>query len=65
MRPSVLSTANKMNNEDNQNDGPTWEYAVQIYMAVLSNPDASVENKDAAAEEITSLALMFDKLNGR
>jgi|FLMP01.1.fsa_nt_emb hypothetical protein len=54
-----------MNNEDNQNDGPTWEYAVQIYMAVLSNPDASVENKDAAAEEITSLALMFDKLNGR
>lgn len=42
---------------------PTWEFAVQVYLAVLNNPDASVSGRAKAREEIMRLARMVDKMN--
>ncbi len=41
---------------------PSWEFAVQIYLAVLENPDANFHQVVEAKEEILRLARMVDKL---
>lgn len=43
-------------------DSPSWEFAVQIYLAVLENPDANFHQVVEAKEEILRLARMVDKL---
>ena len=58
-----------MNNMKNKNKigtpeyTPSWEFAVQVYLAVLNNPDASVSGRAKAREEILRLARMVDKMN--
>ena len=42
---------------------PSWAVAVEIYIAVLENPDASLEGRDAARDEIRRLARAFDELS--
>ena len=42
---------------------PTWEFAVQVYCAVLQNPEASTENLCSAREELLRLARIVDNLN--
>jgi len=42
---------------------PTWETAVQIYCAVLENPNASPEGRATARDEIYRLARAFDEMN--
>jgi hypothetical protein len=39
---------------------PSWETAVQIYCAVLENPNASPEGRESARAEIVRLARPFD-----
>jgi hypothetical protein len=39
---------------------PSWETAVQIYCAVLENPNASPEGRESARAEIVRLAVAFD-----
>jgi hypothetical protein len=46
-----------------QMPAPTWDFAVQIHMMVLQNPDASQEAVDGAKAEIRRLAQIVDKLN--
>jgi hypothetical protein len=46
-----------------QMPAPTWDFAVQIHMMVLQNPDASQEAIDGAKAEIRRLAQTVDKLN--
>ena len=41
---------------------PTWETAVQIYCAVLENPNASPEGRESARAEILRLAAAFDAM---
>ena len=41
---------------------PTWEFAAQVYCAVLQNPEASAESVRAAQEEILRLARIVDSL---
>ena len=41
---------------------PTWEFAVQVYCAVLQNPEASTENLCSAREELLRLARIVDNL---
>ena len=41
---------------------PTWEAAVQVFIAVLSNPDASFEGRRAAEGELLRLARMVDAI---
>ena len=41
---------------------PSWEFAVQVYLAVLDNPDAPESGRVDAKEEILRLARMVDKL---
>jgi hypothetical protein len=41
---------------------PTWESAVLIYCAVLENPDAGLEAKHAAREDLLSLGRAMDKI---
>jgi hypothetical protein len=40
---------------------PSWETAVQIYCAVLENPNASPEGRESARAEIVRLAQSVDK----
>lgn len=58
---------NHMKNEDQTgstiNLTPTWEFVVQVCLAVLENPDASVSGKTEARVEIMRLARMVDKMN--
>lgn len=42
---------------------PTWAYAVAVYIAVLENPTASNEAKQAAREDLNKLAAIVDSLN--
>ena len=42
---------------------PTWAAAVEIYMAVLENPNASPEGLDSARSELRRLARAFDELS--
>jgi len=42
---------------------PSWEAAVQVYCAVLENPNASPEGRATARDEIYRLARAFDDLN--
>ena len=42
------------------NLAPTWRYAVTIYCAVLENPDASPEAKEAARTDLLRLAWIVD-----
>jgi hypothetical protein len=44
---------------------PSWQTCVQIYCAVLRNPDASVEAIHSAEGELMRLAAHVDKLQGR
>ena len=39
---------------------PSWEAAVQIYMAVLCNPEASAEAVEGAKQEILRVARIAD-----
>lgn len=39
---------------------PSWEAAVQIYMAVLQNAEASTEAVDGAKQEILRVARIAD-----
>ena len=39
---------------------PSWEAAVQIYMAVLQNPEASPEAVEGAKQEILRVARIAD-----
>ena len=41
---------------------PTWEFAVQVYIAVLQNPDASTESLRGAQDELLRLARIVDNL---
>ena len=41
---------------------PSWEFAVQVYLAVLDNPDASASGRMEAKEEIMRLARMVDAI---
>ena len=41
---------------------PTWEFAVQVYCAVLQNPDASTESLRGAQDELLRLARIVDNL---
>lgn len=41
---------------------PTWEAAVQIYVAVLQNPDAEFSARQGAMEELLRLARIVDGL---
>ena len=41
---------------------PTWEFAVQVYIAVLQNPDASSESLRSAQDELIRLARIVDNL---
>lgn len=41
---------------------PTWEYAVQIYAAVLQNESAPYESRQAAVDELLKLARIVDGL---
>jgi len=42
---------------------PSWETAVQVYCAVLENPNASPEGRATARDEIYRLARAFDQMN--
>lgn len=42
---------------------PTWAAAVEVYIAVLENPNAGHNGRDAAREEIRRLARAFDELS--
>ena len=42
---------------------PSWEFAVQVYMSVLDNPDAPASGRMEAKKEIMRLARMADKMN--
>jgi hypothetical protein len=53
--------ANQTKNERIDDYTPTWEAAVQIYMAVLENPHASNAGKAGARAEITKLARFADR----
>jgi hypothetical protein len=44
---------------------PTWEAAVNIYIAVLQNPTASFDAVKAAKEDLISLARSVDALNNK
>lgn len=39
---------------------PSWEAAVQIYMSVLQNPEASPEAVEGAKQEILRVARIAD-----
>lgn len=41
---------------------PTWAFAVQVYLAVLDNPDASASGRMEAKEEIMRLARIVDAI---
>ena len=41
---------------------PSWSFAVQVYLAVLDNPDASASGRMEAKEEIMRLARMVDAI---
>jgi len=41
----------------------TWEYAVQVYIEVLRNPEAGATSLQSAKEELLRLARIVDKLN--
>ena len=41
---------------------PSWETAVQIYCAVLENPNASPEGREIARPEIVRLAQSVDAM---
>ena len=41
---------------------PTWEAAVQIFMAVLANPDASYEARRDAQDELLRLGRIVDSI---
>jgi hypothetical protein len=41
---------------------PSWETAVQIYCAVLENPNASPEGRESARAEIFRLAQSVDAM---
>jgi hypothetical protein len=41
---------------------PSWETAVQIYCAVLENPNASPEGRESARAEIVRLAQSVDAM---
>jgi hypothetical protein len=41
---------------------PSWETAVQIYCAVLENPNASPEGREIARAEIVRLAQSVDAM---
>jgi len=41
-------------------DGPTWEEAALIYMAVLENPNAALTARASARAEILILARVAD-----
>jgi len=41
---------------------PSWQTAVQIYCAVLENPNASPEGRATALDEIYRLARAFDAM---
>lgn len=42
---------------------PSWAAAVQVYCAVLENPNASPEGRATARDEIYRLARAFDQMN--
>jgi len=42
---------------------PTWLSIVNIYIAVLQNPDATAEGVEAAISEIKRMAVLSDKYN--
>lgn len=44
---------------------PTWEFAVQVYCAVLQNPEASHESLCSAREELIRLARIVDNLKSK
>ena len=44
---------------------PTWEFAVQVYIAVLQNPDASTESLRGAQDELLRLARIVDNLKSK
>jgi hypothetical protein len=41
----------------------TWEYAVQVYIEVLRNPEAGACSLQSAKEDLIRLARIVDKLN--
>ena len=41
---------------------PSWEFAVEVYLAVLDNPDANFHRVVEAKEEILRLARIVDNL---
>jgi hypothetical protein len=41
---------------------PSWAFAVQVYLAVLDNPDASASGRMEAKEEIMRLARIVDAI---
>jgi len=41
---------------------PSWETAVEIYLGVIENPNASPEGRGAARDEIRRLARLFDQM---
>lgn len=41
---------------------PTWEAAVQIYLMVLANPDASFEARRGAQDELLRLGRIVDSI---
>jgi len=43
----------------------TWEYAVEIYTAVLANPDASFDALREAKEELKRMARILDQQTSR
>ncbi len=42
---------------------PSWAAAVEIYIAVLENPNAGRYARDAARSELQRLARAFDTIN--
>ena len=44
---------------------PSWSYAVEIYLAVLDNPDATQEGRNSAKDEIRRLAKSVDDMNSQ
>lgn len=51
-----------MTTEPMTTDTPSWEFAVQVYLAVLDNPDANFHRVAEAREEILRLARIVDNL---
>lgn len=50
----------KINNSRFETMPPSWEASVQIYMAVLQNPEASPEAVEGAKCEILRVARIAD-----